>query len=230
MKRKEMKSDSLITMNEPQSLVAESYKIFRTNLNYLNIDKVNQVVMFTSAVADEGKTTTIVNTAISFAQGGKKVLLLECDLRKSRLHKIFTLTQLLGLTNILAESLCLEDVVQTIPEYDNLHIITSGPQPPDPAEMLASNAFERLIAEARELYDIILIDAPPVLAITDASVISRVADGVVIIIAANQTKKDEVRKAKRALENVGAKVLGALLCKADIKKHGYYYYYGDKSK
>ena len=186
--------------------------------------------MFTSSVSEEGKTTSIVNSAISFAASNKKVLLLECDLRKSRLHNIFNLLQSPGLTNILAEKLSLADVVQKIPEYDNLHIVTSGPQPPDPAEMLATNAFDKLISEARETYDIILIDVPPVLSVADASVISRIVDGVILVVAVNQTKKDEAKKAKKALDAVRAKILGVLMCKVDVKKHKYYYYYGNKKK
>ncbi|MGI6678692.1 MAG: CpsD/CapB family tyrosine-protein kinase [Dehalobacterium sp.] len=218
---------NLVALTEPHSLVAESYKIFRTNLEYLNVDKIDKVIMFTSSMTEEGKTTSITNTAVSFAISGKKVLLVDCDLRKSSIHKMFNLKQMPGLVNLLVEKLSLADVVQKINMFDNLDIITSGPQPPNPAEILATQAFEGMIAEAREQYDVILIDAPPVLSLADASVLCRMVDGVVLIIAMNETKKDNAKMAKKALEKVGAKILGTLLCKADVKKRHYYYYYGN---
>ncbi|MCR6546859.1 CpsD/CapB family tyrosine-protein kinase [Dehalobacterium formicoaceticum] len=222
-----MRSTNLIALNDPHSAVAERYKIFRTNLNYMNVDQVDKVIMFTSSMTNEGKTTSIANTAITFATSGKKVLLVDCDLRKSSLHKMFNLAQMPGLVNLLVEKLNLIDVVQKIEEFDNLDIITSGPQPPNPAEILATQTFDRMITEAREKYDIILIDSPPVLSIADASVLCRTVDGVVLIIALNETKKDDAKMAKKALEKVGAKILGTLICKSDIKKH-HYYYYGNK--
>jgi len=219
---------SLISLNDPHSIAVESYKIFRTNLSYLNVDQPEKVILFTSSTMDEGKTTSICNTAVTFAANGKKVLLIDCDLRKSRIHKLFDQQQSPGVTNVLADKLPLGEAVQSIAEYENLHILVAGPHPPNPAEMLATQAFEKLVDEARQAYDLVLIDAPPVLSVADASVLSRWADGVVLIVAASQTRKEEARQAKRALEKVGANILGVLLCKVDMKKHKYYYYYGNK--
>lgn len=224
-----MRSQSLITLNEPMSLVSESYKMFRTNLNYMNIDQENRVLLFTSSMTEEGKTTSISNAAVSFALEGKKVLLMECDLRKARIHEVFNLPQFPGLTNLLSEKKALQSVVKVLDELPNLHVLVSGPLPPDPAEMLGSRAFEKLIDDARKIYDMILIDAPPVLAVTDAAVLSRLADGVVLVLAAKETKKEAARKVKQALEKVGANILGVLLTKTIINKdNGYYYYYGNK--
>lgn len=224
-----MRSQSLITLNEPMSLVSESYKMFRTNLNYMNIDQENRVLLFTSSMTEEGKTTSISNAAVSFALEGKKVLLVECDLRKARIHEVFNLPQFPGLTNLLSEKKALQSVVKVLDELPNLHVLVSGPLPPDPAEMLGSRAFEKLIEDARNVYDMILIDAPPVLAVTDAAVLSRLADGVVMVLAAKETKKEAARKVKQALEKVGANILGVLLTKTVINKdNGYYYYYGNK--
>lgn len=224
-----MRSQSLITLNEPMSHVSESYKMFRTNLNYMNIDQENRVLLFTSSMTEEGKTTSISNAAVSFALEGKKVLLMECDLRKARIHEVFNLPQFPGLTNLLSEKKSLQSVVKVLDELTNLHVLVSGPLPPDPAEMLGSRAFEKLIEDARNVYDMILIDAPPVLAVTDAAVLSRLADGVVMVLAAKETKKEAARKVKQALEKVGANILGVLLTKTVINKdNGYYYYYGNK--
>ncbi len=226
-----MNSKNLITLNEPHSLVSESYKMFRTNLNYVNIDQENKVVLFTSTTSEEGKTTSIANTAISIAQTGKKVLLVECDLRKARVHEVFNMAQAPGLTNLLADKKVLSEVVKPLKDLQNLHILTSGPLPPDPSEMLSSHTFEMLIEGAKAEYDTILIDAPPVLTVTDAAILSKLVDGVILIVAMKETKKEAAKKAKKALEQVGANILGVLITKAEInKKSAYYYYYGSGKK
>lgn len=226
-----MRSKSLITLHEPHSMITESYKMFRTNLNYTNIDQENKVIIFTSTATEEGKSTSISNTAISLSKAGKKVLLIECDLRKARLHDLFGIPQVPGLTNALVDKKSFDEVVQVLFDDTNLHIVTSGPLPPDPAEMLGSHAFENFIKNARELYDVVLIDAPPVLSVTDAAVMCKVADGVVLIVAAKETKKEAAKQAKKVLEKVNANILGILLTKAEMKKgNGYYYYYGNDKK
>ncbi len=225
-----MKSHCLTTLSDPLSSISESYKMFRTNLDFMNIDKENRVILFTSAVSEEGKSTSIANTAISFSMTGRKVLLVEGDLRKSRVHSLFNILQIPGLTNALAHKKALSEVVQPVVNLDNLHILTSGPLPPDPAELLATHAFEKLIEEARCTYEMIFIDAPPVLSVADATVLSRVVDGVVLVIAANQTKKEEAKQAKKALEKVGANIIGALMTKAETKKRGAYYYSDEKKQ
>lgn len=220
-------SKSLIVQNEPMSLVSESYKMFRTNLSYMDIDKENQVLLFTSAQAEEGKTTTIANTALSFAKAGKKTLLIECDLRKARIHDVFNLNQAPGLTNVLAKKSELENVIHNIGGELNLDIVTAGPLPPAPTELLASNAMENFMREARASYDMILIDAPPILNVTDAALLSRLVDGIIMVIAYNETKKDAAIHAKRALDKVGAPVLGAIMTKVEMSSgRGHYYNYG----
>lgn len=219
---------SLIALNEPHSMVAESYKMFRTNLSYMNIDKENKVILFTSSSSEEGKTTSICNTAVSFAQGGKRVLLIECDLRKARVHVLFSMPQIPGLTNALAEKKSLSEMVIAVDELPNLHILPAGNLPPDPAETLSSHALESLVDQARKSYDIVLIDAPPVLAVTDASILSRLADGVILVVAARESKKENSRQAQKALDKVGARILGVLLTKGDTKSKANEYYYRDK--
>jgi capsular exopolysaccharide synthesis family protein len=220
----EVSSKSLVTVNEPTSFISESYKMLRTNINYMNVDTDIQVILVTSSTAGEGKTTTSTNMAITFAKTGKKTLLIECDLRKARVHKICSLPQEPGLTNILTDKTPMSAVIKKIDSVDNLDIITSGHLPPAPAELLASHALEKLIDEARTQYDTIILDAPPVLNVTDAAILQRVADGIILVVSAGETKKEAVRQAKRNLDKVNARVLGVVLTKIDQKSKGYYYY------
>ena len=229
-------SKSLITLNEPNSMVSESYKMFRTNLNYMNVDVKQQVILFTSSTSEEGKTTTVCNTAVEYAKYGYKTLLIECDLRKARVHHIFNIAQSPGLTNVIAENQEVHMLVNRIAADDlhHLDVLTAGPLPPSAAEMVASKKMERLIDELRTEYDIILIDAPPVLTVADAAILSRFVDGVIIIAATQQTKKQALVQAKKHLEKVEANILGVVLTKVDIKRSGYYYgyksYYGHEHK
>lgn len=225
-----IRSKSLITLNEPMSMATECYKIFRTNLHYMNVDANNQVILFTSSFTEEGKTTSVVNTAITYAQSDKKVLVIEGDLRKSRIHVLFDLPQTPGLTNCLVDGMDLLKTVQVIEEVPNLHVLTGGAIPPNPAEVLGSKRMLDLLQTARAHYDLIIIDAPPVLSVADAMVLSKEVDGVVLVVAAHVTKTDELKKAKKALDKVGAKLLGALMTKAEIKDRKYYAYYGNDKK
>lgn len=221
-------SKSLITLNEPHSMASESYRMFRTNLHYMDVDTKHQVIMFTSTFMEEGKTTSAANAAITYAQDGKKTLIIECDLRKARLHEIFEIPQFPGFTNIMVDKTPWQEMIKKLPGVDNLDIITSGPLPPNPAELLGSDRIQAFITEAREKYDIIIIDTPPVLSVADATVLTKVVDGVVLVVASNETKIDDLKKAKKKLDQVGAKVLGTLLSKANFKGKKYYKYYGKK--
>ncbi|MDF1617521.1 CpsD/CapB family tyrosine-protein kinase [Petrocella sp. FN5] len=220
-----MISKDLISVNEPESLAAESYKMFRSNLKYMKVDSEKKVVMFTSSVSEEGKTTSISNIATSFALDGKKTLLIECDLRRARVHSVFGINQSPGITNMLSEKTTLEDAVHQIKEVPLLDVLTAGPLPPSPAELLGSKALEEIVLEARSKYDMILIDAPPVLSVTDAVVLNRMVDGVVLVIAANETKKSTVHKAIAAFKKIDANMLGILISKVDMKRNDYYDYY-----
>lgn len=225
-----IRSQSLVTINEPLGMATECYKMFRTNLNYLNVDYKKQVLLFTSSFTEEGKTTSVVNTAITYAQADKKVLVIDGDLRKSRIHKLFDIPQTPGLTNCLADGKGIGKVVQKIEEVPNLHVLTAGAIPPNPAELLGSQRMLDLLQEVRGLYDVIIIDAPPVLSVADAMVLSKEVDGVILVVAAHITKIDELKKAKKALDHVGAPLLGALMTKSEIKNKKYYAYYGGDKK
>ncbi|PKM96265.1 MAG: capsular biosynthesis protein [Firmicutes bacterium HGW-Firmicutes-1] len=223
-----MNNDGLVTIKKPNSYISECYKMFRTNLNYINIDGKYKIFMTTSATVGEGKSTSTCNLAISLAQVGKKVLLIDCDLRCANIHNIFGLKQTPGLTGLLSTNMLLSEVVQQPMEIKGLDILCAGLKPPAPAELLGSEKFKNLINTASNIYDIILLDAPPVLYVTDASIISQLVDGVILVVAANKTKKSVVVNAKKALDKVGANIVGVTITKMTIKQKGKYY--GEKGK
>lgn len=225
-----MRSDSLITLNDPKSFVSESYQMLCTNLNYVDVDSNEKVLLFSSATMEEGKTTSAVNTAITLANDGKKVLLMECDLRKARVHKLFQVEQSPGLTDYLAEKsgvTDLKDYIKSDVEVENLDILTAGQLPPSPPKVLGSKSMEELIKKCRKAYDVIIIDSPPVLSITDAAILSKLCDGIIMVVAVGTTKKEELVAARKAFERVNGKILGVVMTKVKMKnKSSYYYYYG----
>lgn len=230
-KSNEMRRKSLIAINDPSSLGSESYRMFRTNLNYMNIDSKLKVIMFASAGIKEGKTTSIANCAVTMAFSGKKVLLIDCDLRRGEMHNVFGFKRVPGLTNCLAEKLHYNEVLNQVCAFENLHVITSGLFSPHPADVLSSIAFEQLINEVKEVYDYILIDSAPMLIVADAAAACKVVDGVVLVAAANETKKEDLKKAQNALAKLDARILGVLLTKADVPdKQKYYAYQAAKKK
>ena len=214
--------DRLVTKTEPNSYIAECYKILRSNINYLNYDGKNQVIMVTSSASFEGKTTTISNLALSMARDGKKTLLIDGDLRRPQTHTVFSFKQIPGLTNILFGQNSLEETVNHINGIDNLDVLTSGALPPAPDELLGTDLFKNLIQQARGKYDFILIDAPPVLSVSDASVLAQIVDATIVVVATKQTKKSDIISAKTALDHVGAKIIGSILTKKKVDKKGYY--------
>ncbi|GMQ56970.1 CpsD/CapB family tyrosine-protein kinase [Vallitalea sediminicola] len=218
-------ADNLITFKEPKSPISESYRMLRTNLHYLNIDKENKSIVVTSSNPGEGKTTTMANLAITMSQAGQKVLLVECDLRKPRVHKTFGIDNNQGLVNIIVEKKPVKDIIHNLESIPNLDIITAGPIPPDPTELLESSIMKELVNKFREEYDVVLFDAPPVCSVTDAAILSSLVDGVILVIASGETNIESAKLAKKLLEKVNASILGVVLSKADISKSGGYYYH-----
>jgi capsular exopolysaccharide synthesis family protein len=217
--------NGLVTIYKPNSLTAESYRIFRTNLSFLNIDREVKIIAFTSASPEEGKTSSIANFAVTLGSARKKVLLVDCDLRKGRIHNIFNLNQTPGLTNYLAQKVDYNEAYNRMAKYESLHVLTSGVLPPNPVEILSSTAFEKFILEVREQYDYILIDTPPVLSVAETAVICKFADGVVLVATANGTQKGELKQAQGTLQKIGAHIFGVLLRNATTSnKHRYYAY------
>ncbi len=227
-----MDSLSLITLSDPASFITESYKLLRTNLNFKNMNNHYQVMLVTSAGKEEGKSTTISNLAVTFAQADKRVLLIDADLRLPHISTIFNINRRKnGLSNMLVDELPLESLVNKIESLDKLEILTAGNKHVSPTELLNSEAFETFIKQCRQEYDVILIDTPPVLSFADASIISKVVDGVLLVVAANETKKATIIEAKKNLDKVGATVIGVILTKVKFKKNANYYRYNsDKGK
>ncbi|WP_026394807.1 CpsD/CapB family tyrosine-protein kinase [Acetobacterium malicum] len=221
-----MDSLNLITLSDPTSFITESYKLLRTNLNFKNLNNRYQVMLVTSAGKEEGKSTTISNLAVTFAQADKRVLLIDADLRLPHISTIFNINKRKnGLSNMLVDELPLDSLVNKIENLEKLEILTAGNKHVSPTELLNSEAFETFIKQCREEYDVILIDTPPVLSFADASIISKVVDGVLLVIAAHETKKATIIEAKKNLDKVGASVIGVILTKVKFKKNANYYRY-----
>lgn len=217
-----------VVQDDPKSVGAEAYKTLRTNIQYSSFDKNAQAIIVTSSQPGEGKSTISGNLALSMAQDGKKTILIDCDLRKPTVHKKFGITNSSGLSEVIVGKVDLKDAMKEFNK--NLTIITSGKIPPNPSEMLGSNNMKRFLDELKRHYDCIILDTPPVLAVTDAQILSRNVDGMVLVIRAGRTKKDMVLKAKKQIENVGGKIIGTILNAVDSKngRNNYYYYYGEK--
>ena len=209
---------------QPKSVEAESYRILRTNIMYSSFDKKIKRILVTSSEPGEGKSTTSGNLALAFAQDEKKVILIDCDLRKPSLHKKFRISNNRGLSDVIIDRDKLSKCIQKRTEY--LDILTAGKIPPNPSEMLGSKAMSSLLDELSDIYDVIILDSPPVLAVTDAQILSTKVDGTVLVVRAEKTKKDTLLAAKGVLDKVNANILGTVLNGGDKNKDNYYYYYG----
>ncbi len=183
--------------------------------------------MVASAKSGEGKTTTITNLAVTYAQEGKKVLLIDADLRKPSLHHLFQQSNRVGLTSLLFGQHALSEVIKDT-NVDNLSILPSGPIPPNPSEILGSQRMQTLLEELKDMFDIILFDTPPILAVTDSAIVSSYCDGVILVVHAGKVKKSLVAKAKSNLDHVKAKLLGVVLNNNSRTRSNdhYHYYYG----
>lgn len=228
-KRKQFQQQnrSLVTMMNPRSPISEQYRTIRTNIQFSTVDEDVQTILITSSGPAEGKSTTANNIAVVFAQQGKRVLLVDSDLRKPTAHYSFRMDNTIGLTNVLTRQEKLENAVRET-DQEELFVLTSGPIPPNPAELLGSKAMDHLLREAKHLFDIIIFDTPPVLAVTDASVLANKTDGVVLVVSSGKTENDSALKAKELLMNAKAKLLGVVLNKKKTTNSSYYYYYANK--
>lgn len=219
-----MKNRELIVHNNPKSPTSEAYRTLRTNIQFSNVDKNIKSIVLTSPGTSEGKSTVISNLAITMAQVDKKILLVDADLRKPRIHKIFDLLNFSGLTTVLSENLDYKEVRMST-EIDGLDILASGPIPPNPAELLGSLKMKDFLEKVREDYDMVLLDTPPVGVVTDAAVLAAKCDGVILVCSVNQTTIKAIVNAKELLQKVDANILGVVLNKIPLKKGGYYNYY-----
>jgi len=229
MAKKKEEEYQLITHKSPKSPIAEAYRTLRTNLGFTEMDSACRSIMVSSANPNEGKSTVIANLAVVMAQAGNKVILVDCDLRRPIQHKIFGVENYHGFTNSLLQKTDIEEIAyQGL--VDNLTVLTSGPIPPNPSEILGSEHTCSLWASLLEKYDYVFIDSPPVLAVADASILSTQVDGVILVVKAAETRTDMVREAKEQLKKANARLIGVVLNQVKIDSqdyHHYYYYYSN---
>ena len=214
---------SIISYNNPKSVISEQYRAIRTNIEYSNVDQNTKTILVTSSDKNEGKTTTVSNLAVSFANLNKKVLILDCDLRNPSIHKMFKLNNIYGLTDILAKDKAVDKCIQKT-ELENLYVLTAGAIPPNPAEILSSEKMKNLIEDLKNIYDYIFIDTPPIGLVTDAGVLSSFIDGVVLVVKSESVEKKYLEETKKKLDAVDARILGAILNSYKSEQKDYYYY------
>jgi capsular exopolysaccharide synthesis family protein len=222
----------LVTHFDPKSSVSEAYRALRTSLLFSRVStveadgtKLGSLFGITSSAPKEGKSTTISNLAITVAQGGQKVLLIDCDLRRPVLHAVFGYNKEPGITNYLVGRATVDDIIRTSP-IRNLDVVTSGTIPPNPSELIGSVRMKEFLADMQKRYDLILIDTPPVIAVTDAQVVSTLVDGMIIVISSGVTQTELAKRSKDLVMKVGGKVVGLVLNNFDIyNTYGSYYKY-----
>jgi len=218
-------SDRLVTILDPNSSASEAYRTLRTNLLYSLVDVPPKVIVLTSPAPREGKSTTCANLGIVMAQADKRTLIVDCDFRKPVMHRVFALRNIKGLMDVLSGEHALRDVwYQYMP---GVNVVTTGPIPPNPAEVLGSRRFTEFLASVRREFDYVLIDAPPVGLVSDPAILATQGDGVLLVLDAQNTRKASVRKSMRSLEAVGANVLGTVMNNVRARKSERYYGPGD---
>jgi polysaccharide biosynthesis transport protein len=215
------RSRDMFILENPKSSAAECARSLRTNLMFLGAEKPLRRILLTSAGPSEGKSTTVIALGTTMAQAGSRVLIVDTDLRRPRLHKTFGVSGNTGLTSLLLET---ADKSETIKSTDvpGLDLLPCGPLPPNPSELLHTEKFSAILAELDEIYDRIILDSPPVNLVTDASILSQVVDGTIFVVKASKTSREAARRATRVLFSVRANILGAVLNDVDLKQGGYY--------
>jgi capsular exopolysaccharide synthesis family protein len=216
-------STALAMIDDVRSPIAESYRHLRTSLLLSSAGQPPKTILVTSSQPSEGKTTTAINTAYMLAQTGAEVLIIDCDLRRPRLHAQFEVPNSKGLTTWLSGERVLDNLLQTSPRTPNLKILTSGPVPPNPAELIGSDEMRRLLGQLSERFAHIIIDSPPAISFTDASILSTMVDGVMLVVHGGRSSRAVVRRAKQQLLDVGAHIFGVVLNNVKLETQDYYY-------
>ncbi|WP_099330702.1 CpsD/CapB family tyrosine-protein kinase [Priestia aryabhattai] len=232
-KGKDNKNDKLLTLkrrllahNSPKDPIAEQYRTIRTNIQFSGADQEIKSLVLTSSGPAEGKSTTATNLATVYAQQGLKVLLIDADLRKPTAHYTFRLENHAGLTNVLTRQSTLGQAVQET-EVRDLYMLTSGPIPPNPSELLSSNQMEEILKEMKQQFDMVIFDTPPILAVADAQILANQVDASILVVSSGKTDKEAALKAKELLFNAKSKLLGVVLNNRKVESGNYYYYYGN---
>ena len=220
-------STALALIEDVRSPVAEAYRHLRTSLLLSSAGQPPKTILVTSSQPSEGKTTTVVNIAMMLAQTGAEVLVLDCDLRRPRVHSHFGIGNARGVTNYLSGDAQASEIIQTSDRLPpNLKIIPSGPIPPNAAELLGSDEMRRLLYVLSENFTHIVIDSPPAISFTDASILSTMVDGVMLVVHGGRSSRAVVRRAKQQLQDVGAHLFGIVLNNVKLEANDYYYYTG----
>ncbi|PGZ63136.1 tyrosine protein kinase [Bacillus cereus] len=213
----------LITHQEPKSRITEQYRNIRTNIEFTSVDNHIRSIMVTSANPGDGKTTTVANLAVVFGQQGKKVLVIGADLRKPSIQDLFAAHASNGLTNVLSGQTKVMQCIQKT-DIENVYVMASGPIPPNPAELLGNRVMDEVLLEAYNMFDIVLIDTPPVLAVTDAQILANKCDGIILVVRSEKTEKDKIVKTKQILDKASGKILGIVLNDKQEEQEQYGYY------
>lgn len=224
-KKQQNKIRHLIAKLSPRSPVTEQYRTIRTNLQFSSVDTEMKSILITSAGPESGKSITAANLAVVHAQQGKKTLLIDADMRKPTVHYTFRLNNLSGLSNVLIGEEILEQAVESS-GVDNLDVLSCGPIPPNPSELLASKRMRDVLEYAGKLYDTIIVDTPPLLAVTDAKILANIVDGSIFIVRSGITKTEEAERTIKSIQESKAKFLGVVLNDVPKTKENYNYYYG----
>jgi capsular exopolysaccharide synthesis family protein len=217
-----MTQPDLVTLTDPRAPASEAYRTLRTNLIFSSLDDPLQTLVVTSPVSDEGKSTALANLAVTMAQGGRRTIIVDCDLRRPSQHTIWGVAQEPGLTTMVLENLDAPPLLDV--GVENLQLLPSGPLPPNPADLLGSARMEAIVDRLAAEADLVLFDTPPVIAVTDAALLSAKLDGVLMVIRAGSTRREDAERAKELLERLNVRIVGAVLINAAVNSRagGYY--------
>ncbi|MED3573035.1 CpsD/CapB family tyrosine-protein kinase [Cytobacillus praedii] len=219
--KKRKKLIHLIAHMNPMLPITEQYRQIRTSIQFSSVDKTIKSIVLASAQSGEGKSTTASNLAIVLAQQGNQVLLVDADLRKPSIHYAFRVSNIEGLTNVLTKEVELDRAIKQT-TINNLSLLTSGSKPPNPSEILSSNSMEILMGKLKEMFDFVIYDTPPVLAVTDSQVLANKCDGVILVVASGKTTKELALKSLEVLKQARAHILGAVVNGIELSKKEYY--------
>lgn len=220
------KGVQMMTVSSPKSVNTEQFNTIRTNIEFSNVDRDSSSLMITSSTVSEGKSTISANLAVAFARQGKRVILVDTDLRRPTISATFKMNDPKGITSYLASSdVNIKDIVYKT-SIQNLYVIPSGPIPPNPSELIGSKKMLKLINILSEQSDLAIYDAPPVLSVTDAQLLSTKVDGTVLVVRANKTEKNQINETIKLIKHVNGNIIGTVLNDVHASTSGYYGYYG----
>ena len=219
----------LLLNSEGPSVEAEAYRHLRTSVLLSTPGRAPRTLLVTSSVPSEGKTTTVVNMATVLSQTDSKVLVIDADMRRPRLHHVFGMENRAGLSSLLSSEITADELLSVVNRYgeSNIYLLSSGPIPPNPAELLGSEQMRNLLARASAEFKYVIIDSPPIASFTDGVLISSIVDGVLLVVQGGKTSRQVVKRTRQMLQEIGAKVIGVVLNKIDLRSQDYYYYHQD---